>query len=83
MLFLYRPPQTRMPFARPMDRTQQAQYNRQLQARFASTRRVAPAVPTPAVHDTSADLKQLGELHQTGVLNDAEFAAAKSRLLTL
>ena len=32
MLFLYRPRQTRMPFARPQSRTQQATYNRRLQA---------------------------------------------------
>ena len=39
MLFLYRPRETWMPFARPMSGTQQAAYNRQLQAKFESTRR--------------------------------------------
>jgi hypothetical protein len=28
-----------------------------------------------------AQLKELGELHQTGVLTDEEFAAAKAKLL--
>jgi len=45
MLFLLRPPQTYMPFAGPRNRTEQAAYNRQLQDRFESTRRVAPAHP--------------------------------------
>ena len=58
MLFLYRPRQTWMPFAMPRNRTQQAAYNRQLQEKFASTRRVAPAVPATQ-HDLLSDLKEL------------------------
>jgi Short C-terminal domain len=81
MLFLYRPPQTWMPFARPQDMTQQAAYNRQLQDRFNSTRTIAPAVPATAERDPVRDLQRLGELHQAGVLTDAEFEAAKARLL--
>lgn len=77
MLFLYRPRQTWMPFSLPRNRTEQAAYNRQLQQRFDTTRRVAPAAP----RDPIADLKQLGELHQTGVLTDQEFADAKAKLL--
>jgi Short C-terminal domain len=80
VLFLYRPRQTWMPFALPRNRTQQAAYNRQLQEKFASTRRVAPAVPAKQ-HDLLSDLKELGELHQSGVLTDAEFASAKAKLL--
>ena len=80
MLFLYRPRQTWMPFAMPRNRTQQAAYNRQLQEKFASTRRVAPAVPATQ-HDLLSDLKELGELHRSGVLTDAEFASAKAKLL--
>ena len=77
MLFLYRPRQTWMPFSLPRNRTEQAAYNRQLQHRFDTTRRVAPVVP----RDPIADLKRLGELHQTGVLTDQEFADAKAKLL--
>jgi len=66
-----------MPFSLPRNRTEQAAYNRQLQQRFDTTRRVAPAAP----RDPIADLKQLGELHQTGVLTDQEFADAKAKLL--
>ena len=81
MLFLYRPRQTWMPYALPRSRTQQAEYNRQLQDKFASTRRVAPAVPATTERDSLADLKQLGQLHQSGVLTDAEFETAKAKLL--
>ena len=80
MLFLYRPRETWMPFASPRGRTQQAAYNRQLQDRFESTRRVAPAVPATE-RDPLNDLRELGALHRSGVLNDAEFESAKARLL--
>lgn len=68
-----------MPFALPRNRTEQAAYNRQLQEQFAATRRVPPA--EPAGHDPLRDLRELGELHQSGVLSDAEFASAKAKLL--
>jgi Short C-terminal domain len=81
MLFLYRPRETWMPFGLPRGRTQQAAYNRQLQAKFSSTRRVAPAAPATAERDPIAALRELGELHQSGVLTDDEFATAKAKLL--
>ena len=84
MLFLYRPRQTWMPFGLPRNRTHQAAYNRQLQQQFNSTRRVAPPVPAPAPappRDPVRDLKELAELHEAGVLSDAEFAAAKAKFL--
>jgi hypothetical protein len=80
VLFLYRPRQTWMPYRLPRNRSQQAAYNRQLQDRFASTHRVAPAQPA-AQHDPLDQLKELGELHRSGVLTDAEFEAAKAKLL--
>ena len=80
MLFLYRPRLTWMPFASPRGPSQQAAYNRQLQDQFASTRRVAPAVPAPE-RDLVSDLQDLGALHRSGALTDAEFAAAKAKLL--
>ena len=82
MLFLYRPRQTWMPFARPMSRTDQAAYNRQLQGRFDSTRRVAPAIPASTPRDPIADLKALAALRDDGVVTDAEFEVAKARLLS-
>jgi hypothetical protein len=80
VLFLYRPHQTWMPLSLPRNRTDQAVYNRQLQQRFESTRRVAPAVPV-AQHDPIADLKELAALRASGVLTDAEFDTAKAKLL--
>ena len=38
----------------------------------------APAAPAP---DLTAKLKQLADLHASGVLTDEEFAAAKQKLL--
>ena len=41
------------------------------------------AAPPPAApaEDNIAKLKELGELHQSGVLTDEEFAAQKAKLL--
>ncbi|MCC6754901.1 MAG: SHOCT domain-containing protein [Solirubrobacterales bacterium] len=41
----------------------------------------APAAPAPATADPIAQLKELGELHQSGVLTDEEFAAQKAKIL--
>jgi len=43
----------------------------------------APAAPAPAAggDDVITQLKKLGELHQAGILDDAEFAAAKAKIL--
>jgi hypothetical protein len=73
-----------MPFRLPRDVSQQDLYNRQLQQRFEATRRVARYVPTPTApasdRDTVSQLKELAELHATGVLTDSEFAAAKAKV---
>jgi hypothetical protein len=39
------------------------------------------AAPAAAAPDPIEQLRQLGELHQQGVLTDEEFAAQKARLL--
>ncbi len=41
----------------------------------------APAPAAASQDDMSAELKQLGDLHASGVLTDAEFAAAKAKVL--
>ena len=45
----------------------------------------APAAPTPAAGGLSQEaidkIKELGQLHDQGVLSDAEFEAQKSKLL--
>lgn len=40
-----------------------------------------PAPPQQTEEDPLAKLKQLGELHSSGVLTDEEFAAAKAKIL--
>lgn len=41
----------------------------------------APAAPAAPAPDPIAQLKELGELHQSGVLTDEEFAAQKAKIL--
>jgi Short C-terminal domain len=70
-------------------RTQQNQYNDQAQAAYAQTQAAppqtapppAPAAPAPT--DSTAELERLAKLHESGALNDEEFAAAKAKLLGL
>jgi hypothetical protein len=40
-----------------------------------------PAAPTGLTDEGIAQLKQLGQLHESGVLTDAEFEAAKQKIL--
>ncbi|MGW0635945.1 SHOCT domain-containing protein [Nocardia salmonicida] len=42
----------------------------------------APPPPPSAGNDTVAQLGKLAELHSAGALSDAEFAAAKAKLLS-
>ena len=84
MLFLLRPRQTYMPYALPRERAQQDAYNQQLREAYASTRRVdasANELTAAPPRDVLAELKELGQLHQSGVLTDAEFATAKAKVL--
>ena len=41
-----------------------------------------PAPSSPGVGETLAQLQQLGELRESGVLTDAEFEAQKARILS-
>ena len=41
----------------------------------------APAAPAPAGVDIVAELQKLAALKESGILDDAEFAAAKAKLL--
>jgi hypothetical protein len=41
----------------------------------------APVAAAPPQDDSIAKLKELGELHASGVLTDEEFAAQKAKLL--
>ncbi len=40
-----------------------------------------PPPPAPPAHDPIAQLKELAELKQQGILTDAEFAAQKAKIL--
>ncbi len=54
---------------------EQQQYEQQQQ-------QMAAPAPAPAQEeDSMAKLKELGELHESGVLTDEEFAAAKAKIL--
>jgi hypothetical protein len=58
-------------------RVGQDEANEQAEAASQATQ-VAPAA-APA--DSTAELERLAKLHESGALSDAEFAAAKSRVL--
>ena len=68
---------------------QQAQLDASVQQavaqQMAAQPQAAPSAPPAGVgaggEDVIAQLKKLGELHQAGILNDAEFAAAKAKIL--
>ena len=68
---------------------QQAAVNEQAQDAYAATQPLAPparayAPPTPpAPSGATADLDQLVQFHNSGVLTDEEFSAAKAKLLGL
>ena len=47
----------------------------------AAPAQAQPQAAAPAAADPIAQLKELGELHQSGVLTDEEFAAQKAKLL--
>ena len=68
-------------------RTQQNQYDDQAQAADAQTQapppQAAPAPSAPAPVDSTGELERLAKLHESGALNDEEFAAAKAKLLGL
>ena len=87
MLFLYRPRQTYMPYRLPRTISQQTAYNREMQAKFDATRRVAStpaavaAAPAAAASDPVARLKELAQLHESGALDDEEFSKAKAQVL--
>jgi hypothetical protein len=87
MLFLYRPRQTWMPFRPPRTRTDQDGYNLRMQQAYSATRRVDAYTPSAsgptAAEDPVARLRELARLHDSGALSDAEFAAAKARVLGL
>jgi hypothetical protein len=53
----------------------------QQQAAPAPAQAAAPVAPAAPAADPIQQLKELGELHQSGVLTDEEFAVQKSKIL--
>lgn len=67
-------------------RRQQSRWAEQEAAQAPQQAAPAQAAPVqaasaPAAADPIQQLKELGELHQSGVLTDEEFAAQKARIL--
>jgi membrane protease subunit (stomatin/prohibitin family) len=58
---------------------QQAQH--QAEVEEAKQQGAAQAQAAAPAKDVTAELQKLAELHKSGVLSDAEFAAAKQKLL--
>ncbi len=58
-----------------------AERNAAYQQQVAAQAPAAPAPAAPAPTDTITALRQLGELHQQGILTDDEFAAEKAKIL--
>lgn len=65
-----------------MQAQQEAAYEAGVAAAQQQAAAAAPvAAPAPAVDETTAQLQNLANLHAQGILDDAEFAAAKAKLL--
>jgi hypothetical protein len=72
VLYLLRPPQTAMPFERPLGYT------------YMHNPALAPTPPPsapPSVPSMADELEKLAALHDSGHLTDDEFADAKAKLL--
>ena len=72
------------------DAAAQQQYNQAYQQGAADAQQqyapppqqyAAPVEPAPAGTDLTAQLQQLAQLHDSGILTDEEFASAKQKLL--
>ncbi|KZM34731.1 SHOCT domain-containing protein [Oerskovia enterophila] len=60
---------------------QQAEQQQMYAAQAAQAQAPAAAAPAGGENDLLAQLEKLGQLKAAGVLDDAEFAAAKAKLL--
>jgi Short C-terminal domain len=63
------------------NRVSRRQANRWAEQDAMASEPAPSAPPAAAAPDPVEQLKQLGELHEQGVLTDEEFAAQKARLL--
>jgi hypothetical protein len=60
---------------------QQEQQQWEEQQRQTAAQAPAPVASAPQEEDPMARLKKLGDLHDSGVLTDEEFATAKAKIL--
>ena len=60
---------------------QQAIYDQGVAAAQAAAQQQAAAAPAAPAVDLTAELQKLASLKEAGILTDAEFAAAKAKLL--
>ena len=65
---------------RQANRWSQQEYDQQQQYQEPAYQEPPPPPPPPA-EDPIAKLKELGELHEQGILTDEEFAAQKAKIL--
>jgi hypothetical protein len=64
-----------------VSRRQSDRWASQDEASYAEEAPPAPAAPAEAGESRIVQLKELGQLREQGVLNDAEFEAEKARIL--
>ena len=68
--------------AQQQQQQQQAAADQQYQQQAAAEpQNQQPAVPAPAADDLSAQIEKLATLKTAGVISEAEFSAAKAKLL--
>ena len=81
-MFIRRRRQARQAAQQPQqDAQQQAQQPVSQQPPPPPPQATAPAPPTGLTDEGLEQLKQLGALHESGVLTDAEFEAEKQKIL--
>ena len=60
---------------------QQGRWAQQEEQQMAAQQQQMAAAPPPPEEDPMEKLKELGQLHESGVLTDEEFTAAKAKIL--
>ena len=67
--------------ANAVQHRQQGRWARQEEEKMAAQQGQMAAAPPPPEENSMEKLKELGQLHESGVLTDEEFAAAKAKIL--
>lgn len=64
-----------------VSRRQEGRWAQQEQSRWEQEQQSTAAQPPAQGQDSTEELGRLGQLHESGVLTDEEFAAAKAKIL--